>query len=540
MRPMRVDSLEGDELSEAVRLFIERARRVSPDVDLGTREIETISEICHLVDGLPLAIELCAARAGSIPLALIRDRLAAHQALPGTAPRDLPDRQRTIEAAVAWSHDLLEPPLQHLFARLAVFEESFDHAQAESVCGPAEEIGVDVLDGLVRLAENSLLVRVHDAVGGVRYGWLSPIRGHALDRLGGSGERAVIEARHTQVYAALASEAGAFLPGGEQAWWLDRLMADDANLRAATQRAIGAGDLEHALTLVASLWRYWLQTGRLAEGRDLIRRALELPGAATGTSLRVRALDAAGGVAYWLGEVPEADEIYQEELLVARGIGDRRGEAIALLDLSFTREFAGDLDAARAVRSDAAAIMRELGDEFGLARVAFSNDLNMFAAGRDDPAIAPQMVTAAESLMAFDDPWVARRGSILYAMAAWVQGDMGTAVRWFARGLRESLAVKERTEAALGMQFLVMAASQTGQADLGAVIHGAIQTAVDELGISSPASYQRMVGEDPIPSIMADLGADAFAAAVERGRRLSLEGALDLIDEVGATVSRPS
>ena len=151
VRPLGIDGAPGDGDSEAVRLFVDRARRVRPEIDLAPGDVEAIRETCRLVDGLPLAIELCAARAGSLPLGLIRDRLAAHRPLPGSGPRDLPERQRTIEATVAWSHDLLERSLQQLFARLGVFEESLDHAQAELVGGPGDDLGTDVLDGLVRL-----------------------------------------------------------------------------------------------------------------------------------------------------------------------------------------------------------------------------------------------------------------------------------------------------------------------------------------------------------------------------------------------------
>jgi predicted ATPase/class 3 adenylate cyclase len=495
VRPMRIEPDDGDDDPEAVRLFVDRARKVRPDIDLGPDDVGTIRETCRLVDGLPLAIELCAARAGSMPLGLIRDRLAAHQPLPGSGPRDLPDRQRTIEAAVAWSHDLLEPPLQRLFARLGVFDESFDLQQAELVAGPAVVPGsdvpdvLDVLDGLVRLTEHNLLGRVDDAVGGVRYGWLETIRSHAGQRLSESGERAVVEARHTDAFASLAAEAATHLPGGTQAWWLDRLAADDANLRAATRRAIADGDVEHALTLVGSLWRYWLQTGRLAVGRDLIARALALLGADAPTTLRVRALDAAGGIAYWSGDMPRANAIYEEQLTLAREIGDRPGEAMALLDLFFTREFAGDIDAALEVRSESAAIMRELGDDFGLARVTLSTFLIMFAVRREDPSTTTHEAFAqAERFMTLDDPWLARWRPALRSLS----------------------------------------------------FHGAVQAAKEELGIVSPSSYVEMAGVDPIPMITAELGAEACAAAVERGRRPSLEEALDVIEEVSVSLGPPA
>jgi hypothetical protein len=142
--------------------------------------------------------------------------------------------------------------------------------------------------------------------------------------------------------------------------------------------------------------------------------------------------------------------------------------------------------------------------------------------------------------MSLDDPWLARSGSALHGLAAWVQRDLAAAVRWLARGLRENLAVRERTEAALGMQFFVVAAPVIRHAETGAVIHGACQAAQEQLGIKAPASYVEMGGIDPIPLIAAELGDASFAAAVERGRRLSLEEAFDLIEEVSVALSQPT
>ena len=536
--PLPTEAPGDDEESEAVRLFIERARRARPGIRVDREQIESIRQICGLVDALPLGIELCAARARSLPFGLIRDRLAAHEPLPGSGPHDLPERQRTIDSAVAWSHDLLPPPLRRLFARLAVFEESFEIEQAEQVCGPPEELGTDVLDGVVRLSENSLLVRSEDAIGGVRYGWLETIRSHALERLTASGERPLIEARHTGAFAVLASRAAGHLPGGNQAWWLDRLSADSANLRAATERVVESGDVDHALAFAGDLWRYWLQTGRLAEGRAYVTRALALPGADAPTVLRRRALDAAGGVAYWSGAVPTADDIYEEELNLARTMGDRAGEAIALLDLFFTREFAGDLEAALAVRSEAESIMRELGDDFGLARVEMSKMLVMFALGRADPGTpASALFQRADWFLALDDPWLARSGYALHAMACWVRGEVEMSVGWLARALRADLVVRERAEAALAMQFVVVASHRVGLSEDAAVIHGASQAAQERLGIRAPAGYREMTGVDPLPMLEEGLGAAMFAAAVERGRRLTLEAAVDLIEEIAGSVA---
>lgn len=535
VRPMRVD---GDPAgSDATRLFIERARRVRPDLRLGDDDETVVAEICRRLDGLPLAIELCAARTGVLPLRTIRDRLSDHQALPGSGPRDLPERQRTMQETVAWSYGLLDPPLQRLFGRLAVFAESFDHEQAEVVCGPADELGVDVLDGIVRLAEHSLVARVDDAVGGVRFAWLETIRDHALERLTASGDARDIRDRHARAFADLATEAIHHIPGAEQARWIDRLEADAANLRAAMLHALEMGDVQSALRLTAGLWRYWLQTGRMAEGRGFARRAMDLPGADAETELRVRALDALGGLAYWAGDLVAANAIYEEELELARRIGDRPGTALALLDAFFTREYAGDVDGATAAKAEAEDLYRELGDDFGLARLQEAGFLILMAKGMATPqAFVADLDERAAALEGLGDPYISRAAKAYRAFAAFQVGELKKAMAWLVRGIRDNLAMHERSDAALTLQFVVAVSPMVGRPDLGATIHGAAQGNFDRMGIRSPATYEDLVGMDPLPILAQALGPAAFDEAVAAGRRLSLEEAIDLTEAAAATL----
>jgi predicted ATPase len=536
VRPMRVDGVAV--ASDATRLFLDRARRVRPDLRLSDDDDAVVVDICRQLDGLPLAIELCAARTGMLPLRAIRDRLREHRVLPGSGPRDLPERQRTMQEAVAWSYGLLDPPLQRLFARLAVFAESFDHAQAEAVCGPAEEVEIDVLDGIVRLAEQSLLVRVDDAVGGVRFAWLETIRDHALERLAASGEAREMRERHARAFADLAMEAIRHVPGADQAWWIDRLEADAANLRAAMLHALEVGDVPSALGLTAGLWRYWLQTGRMSEGRDFARRAMALPGAEAETELRVRALDALGGLAYWAGDGLAANALYEEELALARRIGDRPGTALALLDVFFTREYAGDVDAAMAAKAEAEALYRELGDTFGLARLEESGFLILMAKGLATPEVfGAELEERAAAMEALHDPFLSRTAMAYRSFAALRAGELKQAMGWLVRGIRANLAVRERSDAALSLQFVVVVSPMIGRPDLGATIHGAAQGAFDRMGIRPPASYGDLVGYDPVPMLVETLGRDAFEEAYAAGRRLSLEDAIDLTEEVAATLA---
>jgi predicted ATPase/class 3 adenylate cyclase len=534
VRPLAVVPGQDREAPDAERLFTDRAQRVRPGLEFDAAAMADIGRICRLVDGLPLAIELCAARVGSLPVRVILERLQAHQPLPGSAPQDLPDRQRTLERTVAWSYELLEPPQQRLYRRLAVFEESFDLAQAQQVCGPAEELGGDVLDGLVHLAEHSLLVAVDEPAWGARFRWLETLHSDALQRLQASEEEALLRSRHSRAFAGLATEAACHLPSAQQALWLDRLQSDDANLWAATRYALQTGDVEAALALVASLWRYWLQTGRLAEGAELTEQALALPGADAPSRLRIAALDAAGSIAYWSGEVDRADELYEEELRLARAIGDRAGEALALLDLFFTREFRGDEDGALAAREASMAIFRESGDRFGLARLEQSGFLILMARGLHDPeGYMSELEERAAEAEALADPWLSRVAPAFRAFQHLRQGDLPGAIARLVQALRMNLAVRERTDTALAMQFGVIVAPMLGRFDVAAEVHGAAQGAFEQLGMRAPASYEELGGVDPIPAVRSALGPAAFDEAVERGRRLSLEQAVDLIEAMG-------
>jgi hypothetical protein len=284
--------------------------------------------------------------------------------------------------------------------------------------------------------------------------------------------------------------------------------------------------------MAGSLWRYWLQTGRLFEGRELIDHALSVPGADAPTSLRVRALDAAAGIAYWSGDVTGADALYEEELELAQRIGDRAGEALAWFDLFYTREYANDLEGAGAARAAAETIMRELGDEFGLGRMKTSGMLITLARGIHDPgSVLLDVEAQAAELESWDDRWLKRLAMGLRGYACLLRGEYRSSLDWFVRAMRENLGFRERAEAALTLQFAVVVTPMVGRPDVAAMVHGSAQAAFEQLGIVPPASYKEFGGRDPLPMIREALGVEGYDAAVVRGRRLSLDEVADLIEQ---------
>ena len=315
-----------------------------------------MAEICALLDGLPLGIELAAARLSLLPPAAIRDRLAAHLPLPGSGPRDAPARQRTLEGAIDWSHDLLSAEERATFHALAVFEGGFDVDQAERVIDAADGARGDALDRLIALAEHSLIARDQAPIGdagrlagsGVRFGLLKTVHGYALDRLIADGREQELRRRHAVAYLELAETAERHLLAAEQPAWIDRLALDQANLRAALRWSIDAGEADLALRFVAASWRYWQVVGQLAEGQRLGGSGARVPGADAPTTARVGALGAAGSIAYWRSERERAVERYREQLALAQRLEDMAGTADAWFNLAAAIFVAGDRDECRA------------------------------------------------------------------------------------------------------------------------------------------------------------------------------------------------
>ncbi|MDQ6885618.1 MAG: adenylate/guanylate cyclase domain-containing protein, partial [Candidatus Dormibacteraeota bacterium] len=241
---------------ESVRLFIERAVAVKPDFRATDENAPAMAAICERLDGLPLAIELAAARTKLFSPPALLARLDKTLMALGSSARDLPGRQQTLRAAIAWSYDLLDQHAQRLFARFSVFARGGALDQADAICGPDEEIGGPLEDRLDQLADQSLLRRLPE-LDAPRYLMLQTIREYAAERLNEGGERATIHDRHAGAFLVLAERAQADIFGPNQKAWLDQLEREHDNLRAALDWCVGRGDARTAMCLGASLWRFW-------------------------------------------------------------------------------------------------------------------------------------------------------------------------------------------------------------------------------------------------------------------------------------------
>jgi predicted ATPase/class 3 adenylate cyclase len=352
---------------EAVKLFIERAVAVKPDFTATNENAPAIAGICERVDGLPLAIELAAARVKLFSPQALLTRLETSLSALGSGARDLPGRQQTLRGAIDWSYEMLDENQKRLLSRFSVFARGASVEQAELVCGPAGEIGGDVLSGLDDLADHSLLRRQPDYAE-PRLLMLQTIREYSGERLEQSGESREIRNRHADAYCALASAAAPNLFGEDQKKWLDRLELDDDNMRAALDWCVEQHDAERVHGLAASLWRFWQMRGHLHEGRARLTAILAMPESGRHPDSRASALEAAGGIVYWQGDMPAAQAFYDECLALRRAGDDRRELANAYYNASFPSAVnVSDLPKSEALLEQALPIYRELADEAGIS-----------------------------------------------------------------------------------------------------------------------------------------------------------------------------
>ena len=349
-------------VSPSGRLFLERARAVSPDFEITEGNAPAVAAICWRLAGLPLALELAAARARVLEPAALLPRL--DRALSTAWSRDLPERQRTMRAALDWSHELLSKPERVLFRRLSVFAGGFTLESAEKVCAFGEIGQEEIFELLARLAEQSLVTVGPDA-DGTRYGMLEPVRQYALERLEESGEGAAARERHAEHFVALVESARPVFLGAEHPLWLGRLEQEHDNLREALRWAREAGDVCSGLRLVGALSWFWWMRGYLEEGRHWAEEFVsdpfdeDRPGY---RRVRAKALYGAGELAFGQGDLARAAELFEEALALYRALGDVGGIADVLVELGQVARAQGDHDRAAALSEEGLRLGRASGD----------------------------------------------------------------------------------------------------------------------------------------------------------------------------------
>jgi non-specific serine/threonine protein kinase len=382
--PKSMPPVEVLEQYSAVALFLKRVRAVKPNFALTDENASAVVHICLRLEGLPLAIELAAARIQLFPPQAMLVRLEDRLKLLTGGARDLPERQQTMRGAIDWSYDLLDEEEKKLFRRLSVFVDGCTLEAAEEVCSARGDLGIDFLDGMASLVDKSLQQQ-QEHPGEPRFRMLETIREYGLECLSNSEEAAAIRGQHANFFLKLAERIEQELLGPNQEVWLDRLENEHDNMRAALDWSIGSVNVELGLRLGGALWRFWEMRGYLAEGRARLAGLL----AAAGTKqskARIKALYAAGVLADAQGDYATARSLFEENLAINRKLGDKWGIANSLNNLGIVAVRNGDYAAARAMYEESLGVWRELGNRTAVA-LSLSN-LGKVAENQDDDARA--------------------------------------------------------------------------------------------------------------------------------------------------------
>jgi predicted ATPase len=377
----------------AVQLFIERATAVCRDFALSADNAEAIVEICHRLDGLPLAIELAAARVALLPPGVLLNRLEPRLPLLSRGSRDLPERLRTMRDAIAWSYDLLSPTEQALFRRLAVFAGGCTLEAAEAVRTASQVLSINTLDGLAELVDQSLVYQVTQPDGEPSFLMLETIREYALERLRAHGEESGVRRAHAVYFAQLADEAGAGLRGPEQQRWRDLLDAELDNLRAAVAWAADGADdpadTELALRIAAALWYFWLQGHSPGEGRRWLLQALSAASEQVSGAARGRALNALALLAWRQGDYATARAYLDDSLKILGQADNPSALAEALHALGHVVFEGGDYAGAEELFEESRSRYQDLGDTADT--IPLIGDLGMVAYHRGSYAEAKRI-----------------------------------------------------------------------------------------------------------------------------------------------------
>jgi predicted ATPase len=425
----------------SIALFVQRAAAVKPDFSLNVQNAEAIVQICRRLDGLPLAIELAAARVKVLPPAGLLARLASRLELLTGGAQDLPERQRTLRRAIDWSHDLLTPSEQKLFRRLSVFVGGWTLEAAEAVCDAQEDLGIDLLDGVTSLADKSLLSQTGPGDGEPRFTMLETIREYGRERLEQSGEIDHARRAHAAYFLVLAEEGAIQMPPAERESWLDRCDAEHDNFRAAIEYLLKSADAEWGLRLGSALFWFWEPREHLTEGRRALTALLEMPGANDMNPYRARALYAAGVLADAQLDFDSGCKLMNLSLDIQHQLGDKQGIATVESALAIVSNKAGRHAQARSHIERALSLWKELGSgRFVLGL----NNLANIAKKQGDYAIARSAYeTTLEAFRSSGD--IRGTAAVLNGLGdvAAAQGDLPDARRLYEESLEKFQQIED-------------------------------------------------------------------------------------------------
>jgi len=510
---------------EAVQLFLDRATAVRPGFVVTNENAPAVAEICARLDGLPLAIELAAARSKILTPEAMLARLDRALPLLATGSRDLPQRQRTLRDAIAWSYDLLEEPERRLFTRLAAFVGGFSLEAADAVANPGGELGFDAFDGVASLTNKSLLRQVVTGPEEPRFFMLETIREYAGERLDAEPDAGEVRRRHARYFLDLAQRARPELTGPDQVRWLGSLEAEHDNFRSALTWS-AEHELDTALRMGGALWRFWQFRGHLREAAERLEKVLERPGP-WDPDARAAALEGAGGVRYWMGDFEQALRWYGECLEIREQLGDPRDIAEAKYNLAFGYGIAPgptqDLKEAARLLDEALALFQELGDPEGTARATWG--LATMAYGSENwDRVADLGGASVEMFRRLDNPFGLAWALHLEGLALAVLGRPDEAEVPLREAMGIFLPSDDRSALALLLADLSILADSRGELQQALRLAGAAESVEEEIGTG-------LLGSDTTVSkvlrkLKARLPADEAEPFLAEGRRMSVDEAV--------------
>jgi predicted ATPase/DNA-binding XRE family transcriptional regulator len=505
----------------ATALFWDRVRAVRPDVEMDRTNALLVTGICRRLDGLPLAIELAAARVKHLPLGAIRDQLDHRLELLVGGPVDLPVRQRAIRDTVAWSHDLLDGRAKTLLRRLSVFAGGWALADIEDVCGPAAEIG-GALEGVSALVDQSLVVVDRKGSEG-RFDMLDVVREYAAHRLTEAGEGEEIARRHALHYLEMAEEAEPRLVRAGHVRWFHRLAAERGNLRAGMAWAVDHGETVTALRYGVALWRYWRHFGEFAEGRRWLDVALAVPGHGP-VSLRAKALWAAGALAFPQGDHERMAVLASEAYELALESEDRMDLRNALTGVGMVAMVRAQYQEALSPFREALAICQSLGLSWQLGTSYLNLGTALLHAGFGNEAVS----TLQEGLRVYrelgDDVFAARINNTM-AHAALARGDIEEANRLACEALSSAAEHEERQGIGDGLQALAAVAAARADPERAARLAGAA-SAVREMIAARPGPSDVAIPRRFIETSEKAVGATRWHRSWQAGHAMTIDGAV--------------
>ena len=503
----------------AVALFVRRASLVRPDFLTDGQSLLTVADICCRLDGLPLALELAAARVKHLPLSALHDRLEHRLEILTGGSRDLPARQRRMLDTIAWSYDLLRPAEQSLFRQLACFVGTWEIEAAEAVCR-LPDAGADVLDSVATLVDNSLVLLADG-----RYRMLDTIREFAALQLHTAGEADAVGRRHAEFFLRFAEQAGPAVLANEQSKWYELLELEQGNLRAAFDWLLAHDAIELAVRLSTSIWRFWVLHGDFVEGGRWLDEAIARR-TAVPPALLAKALWGAYWLAYHRGDYTSSANLSAQALDVSRKTGDPLDRRNALTGLGLAALAQRRFTEAVPPFQESVEICRGVGRNWHLATSLLN--LTFATMHLEDHALTASLLQEAlEIYQELGDKAFEARTRSTMGYAALLEGNLGDAEAIFRQSLREFSGLGEQMGTAEALEGLAAVLAATGRLQLAVRLTSAAG-GIRARTATRPLPFHRAAVEQHLDHARELLGEEQWLAGWQEGSSMSLEETIAL------------